>query len=673
MAASIIQQKLTDGTLKGFWDFRLRAVFDLTGTNDGSLNGTPAFTRDGLLYQTTSDYVNMGNSDTLNFTDVDFTLFFGIRSYTSASDDVLSRRAGVAAANVGFILGTAAGGEVFYEISDGSTEAEDTSTVVVTDGDPHWVVVTFDRSGDATIYIDGVADGTQAISGVGSITNATNFLAGRNADGSRIFSGTIMACGAMSGLLTAAEAAQLTSELSTAKYPEKASSIARTDVTPPISLGAAAAWNMKPIEGNVTDSVGGNNGVIGIGLYYNRSIMGDAMVFPGVNANAIQVVDAADIDVGTGDFTIGYWVKTTASGSIMRIVDKRSAEFGDPGTGYTVGMSATGTTIGGIGDGTTNISDETVLSAGVINDGLWHLVLAEFDRDGLARAHVDNVAGAATSISSITNTLNNATDLYIGQQSFAAAEPFDGELSSPMLFKKILSVAEKSLLYDLGSKAVAFKTGWGVNQSVANVTSGQIENSVFTRDSGTWQIGFDEIKGNLVKTLECVASGVAYADVLTSGQTPTQAAYGTWEFYLYKDAVASFVQFISTEIGTIAATGQDGYYIKFDGNEKFILGETVNGSGTELYRTSSSYLNNQQWYKVKITRTFDGKFTFALDGTDLPASGEVGTNPVTNTDVTVGRYFNVDLDTDDIMAYSSIKGDYSIKTTQTISTGGSSA
>jgi len=668
---SIIQQKLTSGTLKAFWDCRALTVADLTGVNgDGTFTGTPAFQKNkGILLNGVDQYFTSGDIDITGA--ITIAALVNPNTFNHTGGGNFPRIVDKSGSYGLFVNST--GIVSFFQ--NGPSDETTASLTAVKLGEDTLIAGTFSTSsGERKVFLNGIKNNEET--GItGTIDqNATAVVLGDNDAHNRKWNGGISAIAIFQEELTELEVAQLTDEMKNYEWPQKAFSKARTDVTPPASLGAITAWNMQPINGNVTDIVGGNDGIVGVGLYYNRSILGDSMVFPGATGAVIRVPDATDVEAGTGDFTLGYWVKTTATGSIMRIMDKRGADFGAAGAGYTVGMSATGTTIGGIGDGTTSISDETVLHAGVINDGLWHLVLCEFDRDGNARAFVDNTAGAATSIATITDTLNNVADLYIGQQSYAAAEAFDGELTSPMIFKKTLSITEKNFLFDLGAKAIPFKTDWGVKQSVANVTSGQIENSVFIRNTGTWQIAINEIKEDAVKVLKCISSGVAYADMLVGGQNATQSAYGTWEFWLYKgaDANASFVQFVSTEIGAIDATGQDGYYAEFDATEAFVLGVTSNGTPTEIYKTAAGYLTNDQWYKIKITRTFNGVFTFSLDEVDLPASGAVGTNPVTNTDVTEGRYFNADLDTDDMISYSDIKGDHTINTTQTISTGGAS-
>jgi len=635
---SFIQQQITSGAGILYHDYRAKLVTDLSGNgNDGSFNSAPLFSRDGLAFDGVDDSITVGD------TSATIKTLVIVLTPTTTSEDIADLDGGTHTVEVGAGTITATG----------------------------WAT--------PTIYVDAAVTST-LIAGAEQIigvTTATGFAADNVKIGQEttFFQGNIAAAFLSTDELTATQVAEITAELRCMEWPQKAFGMARTDVTPPASLSASAAWTLKPIEAKATDIIGGNDAIVNGGVYYSRSILGDAMVFPGATGANLQVPDDDDLDVGTGDFTLGKWIKTTTSGSIMRIFDKRDGDFGAAGVGYTAGISATGTVIGGIGDGNASISDETVMNAGAVNDGLWHLIFWEFDRSGNCRAIVDTDTGANTDITGVNLTLNNATALYMGQQSYAAAEPFDGESSAPFVIKRLLTGAEKNFLYDLGSKAVPFKTDFGVNQSVANVTSGQIENSVFTRNSGTWKIGTSTDNGNILKTLENVAAGNAYADMLTGGQTLTQAAYGEWEFWVYKGADGNepYVLFISGVIGNAAAGTQNGYYLKIDANEALIIGETTNGAESDLYTTADSYITNEQWTNIRITRNFAGKFTIYIDGVTAPASGASGSNPFTDTTHTVGQYFNADLDAADLIAYASLRGDYGIKTTQTLSVGASAA
>lgn len=627
---SILQKKAS-----GYWDFRSGSVLDFSeNSNFGSFNSTPLFERNGLVMDGLDDSVTIGaTSQTIK-------TFAIILDPNSTSEDIADMDGGTHTVEVGAGTVTATG----------------------------WAA--------PTIYVDGVATSTlvAGISQVLVITSATGFSASALKIGQEttFFAGIISAAFISNDELTATEVSQLTSELLQKKWPQKAFSKVRTNATPPIALGAEASWVLKPVEGGVADLIAGNTGDINGQLYYKRAILGDSMVFPGFVGSNIQVPDSDVIDITTGDFTLTFWVKTT-SGNPSRIFDKRGGIF-PANPGYTIGINAGGQIMGGIGDGTNSIPEVTVLNNGAINDGLWHFVVCRFDRSGLLTCIVDAVSGNNTDISFVSSSLANASDLFIGVKAFGGVEPFDGELAYPTLFKKVLDSNEFNYLYELGARAVPFKTDWGVKQSVANVTSGQIENSVFNRSTGTWKIGVGLIGQEQVKFIENIAAGVAYADI-SGDSSPTEAAYGEWTWSVFKgaDANTTTVQFIADVIGANNAAGQDGYDLTIDANEALSLQRSVNGAVTTIYKTNDSFITNSQWYKVRVTRNFQNRFTIYIDGNLAQPTGAIGTNPITDTSTTEGRYFNFDLDASDLIAYSSLRGDSGIRTKVMLSLGGGSA
>jgi hypothetical protein len=66
--------------------------------------------------------------------------------------------------------------------------------------------------------------------------------------------------------------------------------------------------------------------------------------------------------------------------------------------------------------------------------------------------------------------------------------------------------------------------------------------------------------------------------------------------------------------------------------------------------SATSYVNINQWYHVKVTRTKAGVFTVWKDGTLLDVSGGSGSNPVTDTNHTTSVFTVLDLDAGDRVA-----------------------
>lgn len=134
--------------------------------------------------------------------------------------------------------------------------------------------------------------------------------------------------------------------------------------------------------------------------------------------------------------------------------------------------------------------------------------------------------------------------------------------------------------------------------------------------------------------LTCTSSGTAYIS--------STVAYGTWEWDFYKGADANTCDMVFISDGTSYNYSND-YNTRFKSTEQVYLLK----DGTTLMVTASAFVNNEQWYHIKITRSESNVFTYYLDGVLLDVSGGSGTNPVTDSQYTESTYFLLDVDTGD--------------------------
>jgi hypothetical protein len=130
------------------------------------------------------------------------------------------------------------------------------------------------------------------------------------------------------------------------------------------------------------------------------------------------------------------------------------------------------------------------------------------------------------------------------------------------------------------------------------------------------------------KYLECTVAGTI---ATLSGQ-----AYGTWEWDMLKgaDGNSSIISLISDAIGTDFSSSPDwnGYALILNSSEAVLINKYIaSTSRTSLFSSANSYININQWYHVKVTRTKAGVFTVWVDDVLLDVSGGSGTNPVTDT------------------------------------------
>ena len=98
-------------------------------------------------------------------------------------------------------------------------------------------------------------------------------------------------------------------------------------------------------------------------------------------------------------------------------------------------------------------------------------------------------------------------------------------------------------------------------------------------------------------------------------------------------------------------SGNTGYMIRIHADESISLRETFVGA---LMVTSTSYIENNTWYRMKITRTSDGEFTvyirggsFGDDDWTTVVAGGSGSNPATDTTTTTSEFIVLDVDAGD--------------------------
>ena len=184
------------------------------------------------------------------------------------------------------------------------------------------------------------------------------------------------------------------------------------------------------------------------------------------------------------------------------------------------------------------------------------------------------------------------------------------------------------------------------NNNKLFVTRYKVLPNVFT---GVWAAGtgtFTTVGTNTPEGyIQCTSAGTAY---ILSTQ-----AYGTWEFNYYKGAENSYYcnGFISSNTSNPDASGtQTGYQLDIQATEQIRLTKRINGVGTILFATNTSYISLATWYSFKITRSSTGVFTAYIKGGTFGnewtlITATVGTNPATDniikTSINNVEYFTV--------------------------------
>ncbi len=184
---------------------------DVTGqTNQNPSEFTlPQWPLNKLFFNGTNNYIECGTSTITQFSTIDFSVSFVMESIsTSTHLSPLSKR-GTGAP------GTKAGwgirinmGRVGIELDDGTANSRAGEVIGSTDlrdGIEHLVVVNFDRSGNAEIFIDGVSDGILDISLIGDIDGTEELFIGKVPSDVYYLNGYIKDINIYSRLLVGAE------------------------------------------------------------------------------------------------------------------------------------------------------------------------------------------------------------------------------------------------------------------------------------------------------------------------------------------------------------------------------------------------------------------------------------------------------------------------------------
>jgi len=216
---------------------------------------------------------------------------------------------------------------------------------------------------------------------------------------------------------------------------------------------AIAHWRFDEGAGTsaLDSSTNNHDGTI-IGATYVAGRFDGALSFNGAGSY-IFVSDAqsggtagSGLDMGTRDWTVSAWIKTTASGMV---VTKMGFVGGANPDGWGMTVSANGT-VGAVlhksGGGTVNIFAG---DGAPVNDGQWHHVAVVFNRTANMVRYVDGaINGTQYSLSSLSGqSIDNTKQLRIGARDQAGDEIFfNGLIDDVRVYARALSAEEIAAL-----------------------------------------------------------------------------------------------------------------------------------------------------------------------------------------------------------------------------------
>jgi hypothetical protein len=215
------------------------------------------------------------------------------------------------------------------------------------------------------------------------------------------------------------------------------------------TTGALVAWwkfeeaSYNGTTGECIDS--GPNGLNGTAVNAANTVAG------GHSGGALTVGGATDyilgtnpavLNFGTGNHSIGMWLKTTSTTSAAPFA-KFTSSFSNGG--YGIYFSSSGTIRYRLNVNATQVDGN--LSSTAVNDGAWHHVLATVDRGGNVIIYIDGVSSSTTDISAYSTYSNDTTTVFtIGSRQSGLS--FTGLIDDVAVWNRVLTPTEVTKVYN---------------------------------------------------------------------------------------------------------------------------------------------------------------------------------------------------------------------------------
>jgi CSLREA domain-containing protein len=211
---------------------------------------------------------------------------------------------------------------------------------------------------------------------------------------------------------------------------------------PPAACAAPPSGMVSwiPAENNATDIVGANNGTLKGGVTFMPGKVGQALSFDGKSGSVS--FGSAVIQIGQSDFTLQFWIRTTATED-ENILDNRQ-NCGN-GSFLSIGLKSSGAIHAEVDGSKTGLGNNSV-NTGPINDGAFHHIMVVRQGTNLM-AYVDGALAASSTapdgqIASVTGGLFQAAAAGCGNSRFT------GQLDEIQAFNRALSPSELQSIFN---------------------------------------------------------------------------------------------------------------------------------------------------------------------------------------------------------------------------------
>lgn len=644
---SFIEQLKTAGTLTFFHDYRSGVINDWSGNNvDFTVSGTHSYGRDGRTPLTTSSYLST-TDNSLDFDASEQYTFAFLTKYGETAFKTLFRKSVYNTSGFYCIIDTS--GLVSFQDDNAGARYERADTAINLN-QINSVIITYNNQ-TVKMYINGV-ESTLTTNGspVWRDDTSTAYTIGDAVTAANNMLSEYGAALHISRAITASEAAQLHSELINTKWVTKSQGRRKGEEiaqTGEFDSSLVGSYNLKPVAEVVVDRSGNNNDMSIFGdVFHTWTPFGDGMDFLTTANNYLNKTTFNNLP--STAITVSAWTKTHANVNWNDIVqtDNWPAQAGT----WILYTNSAGRADFGIAEAG-SVQNLAQSANGRIVPGYWNHIVGTYDGTTV-KVYVDGVIGPTTA--TVTQALDTVENISIAQDCQQI-------ISSVKIYNEAKDQAWVTEEYQRGAKIVTYQTDWYAAE-IDSISAGQIGGTDFEVKSGAWSIGYDDP----YKILTCASNG--YCTVPPSGfnSSPTEAAYGTWEFTLKKvNGAGGFLfVFIASDDDDWNGATQNGYTIHIDGGERVRLRKITNGTLADIFYTNTGFVELDTYYTYRITRSNLGEWTgYILGGAYTEwtlITPAVGTNPSTDNTFTTASYLVFSGTTDNVLALGSLTGDGSV-------------
>lgn len=216
------------------------------------------------------------------------------------------------------------------------------------------------------------------------------------------------------------------------------------------STGLVACWSLDEASGTRTDSVGGNN------LTDNNTVtqavgkVSNAAQFTAANSEYLSIADNASTSTGDIDFSWAAWVYLDTKTDNLAVINKSPGVASDNQYEYSmIYLSGIDRFRWQVGSGSANATIAAD-ALGSPSTATWYFIVGWHDAAGdTVNIHVNN--GTVSSAAYSGGGYDSAGGLKVGINADGASFPHDGRIDAVMFWKRVLTAAERTSLWNGGA------------------------------------------------------------------------------------------------------------------------------------------------------------------------------------------------------------------------------